>query len=534
MATEYTQWYNLDKYVGSDKPNLLDQYNSSMEKIDSSMRGLQNQINNTVGINVIDELVNRIDALDDYAHDTLSKIGGYYNVIDYGADATGQTSSYQAILDTAQAASGKGYVYFPSGTYTTDFPIDLSIYDHFGVIGDGAILTTDSNLSYLICPGLGAGLIEHKPHFHNMQGMILNGNNKVQSGVLIRHHMHMHACNFTGFLDYCISPDSREQNASQGCRISDCSFYNIPTDTPNCVAMHIVTDSFIDQCRFWGYRIGIEAEGANIYNNLYFWNLRATYPVIGIKTPSHIGTAKYSNIEFDTINKPCVNSSGSFVNCSFLYNGDDVQPSAQYYCVLDDDSNGLRTPLAYFNGCTFRTINSFNVQNLTPFNNKYRRIEMDCCEISNYDVFDNQLYELSSTHMKKEHETIACSNAGTWYKIASAYYNQPYSHPFYINFRLSICDTGRCADVYFNWSNTVFEVKAPYDTNLIDLSANAEFAIIKDDVNQKVDFYVKPKTASLTTLQIDVISKSLFCGSFVLCKEETTLTDSDMTTVINS
>lgn len=37
MASEYTSHYNLDKYVANDKPNLRDQYNSAMDKIDAQM-----------------------------------------------------------------------------------------------------------------------------------------------------------------------------------------------------------------------------------------------------------------------------------------------------------------------------------------------------------------------------------------------------------------------------------------------------------------------------------------------------------------
>ena len=36
MAT-YTTNYNLDKYEGADSPNLTDQYNSAMDKIDAQM-----------------------------------------------------------------------------------------------------------------------------------------------------------------------------------------------------------------------------------------------------------------------------------------------------------------------------------------------------------------------------------------------------------------------------------------------------------------------------------------------------------------
>lgn len=40
MATEYTSNYNLDLYASADKPNLRDQYNAAMRKIDSGMKGI--------------------------------------------------------------------------------------------------------------------------------------------------------------------------------------------------------------------------------------------------------------------------------------------------------------------------------------------------------------------------------------------------------------------------------------------------------------------------------------------------------------
>jgi hypothetical protein len=38
--TTYTPNYNLDKYEGTDKPNLRDQYNSAMDKIDTELKDL--------------------------------------------------------------------------------------------------------------------------------------------------------------------------------------------------------------------------------------------------------------------------------------------------------------------------------------------------------------------------------------------------------------------------------------------------------------------------------------------------------------
>lgn len=45
MASEYTKNYNLDKYASSDKPNLRDQYNSAMDKIDDEIEKLNTKFN---------------------------------------------------------------------------------------------------------------------------------------------------------------------------------------------------------------------------------------------------------------------------------------------------------------------------------------------------------------------------------------------------------------------------------------------------------------------------------------------------------
>lgn len=47
MASEYTPNYNLDKYVGTDKPNLRDQYNSAMDKIDAHFVVIENNRTDT-------------------------------------------------------------------------------------------------------------------------------------------------------------------------------------------------------------------------------------------------------------------------------------------------------------------------------------------------------------------------------------------------------------------------------------------------------------------------------------------------------
>ena len=46
MATKYTPNYNLDLYASADKPNLRDQYNAAMGKIDTQMKANANGITN--------------------------------------------------------------------------------------------------------------------------------------------------------------------------------------------------------------------------------------------------------------------------------------------------------------------------------------------------------------------------------------------------------------------------------------------------------------------------------------------------------
>lgn len=46
MATEYTPNYNLDLYASADKPNLRDQYNSAMGKIDTQMKANADGVTN--------------------------------------------------------------------------------------------------------------------------------------------------------------------------------------------------------------------------------------------------------------------------------------------------------------------------------------------------------------------------------------------------------------------------------------------------------------------------------------------------------
>lgn len=61
MATEYTSNYNLDLYASADKPNLRDQYNAAMRKIDAGMKGIGDKADAaTSNVNAMNETIAQV------------------------------------------------------------------------------------------------------------------------------------------------------------------------------------------------------------------------------------------------------------------------------------------------------------------------------------------------------------------------------------------------------------------------------------------------------------------------------------------
>ena len=93
MASEYTSNYNLDLYTDTDKPNLRDQYNAAMNKIDaalvaddaslSTMNGQLTTINNTVTAmnTTVQTHTTEINALQDEVTDNTSDIADHATLI---------------------------------------------------------------------------------------------------------------------------------------------------------------------------------------------------------------------------------------------------------------------------------------------------------------------------------------------------------------------------------------------------------------------------------------------------------------------
>lgn len=121
MATEHTPNYNLDLYASADKPNLRDQYNAAMGKIDTQMKKSADDVTNananvltlqtqmTEAQKDISELESTVDthgtqitAVQKTADDALSRAQtNESDIADTQADVTSLTGRVTAVEGTA-------------------------------------------------------------------------------------------------------------------------------------------------------------------------------------------------------------------------------------------------------------------------------------------------------------------------------------------------------------------------------------------------------------------------------------------------
>lgn len=103
MATEYTTHYNLDLYTDTDKPNLRDQYNGAMNKIDSQLNTLSNNI--VVVTEAANQAKDKADAASDSASANAQSIATLQNTVS-GIDMAYKAAD-SSITDAYKAADTK-------------------------------------------------------------------------------------------------------------------------------------------------------------------------------------------------------------------------------------------------------------------------------------------------------------------------------------------------------------------------------------------------------------------------------------------
>ena len=103
MATEYTPNYKLDLYTDTDKPNLRDQYNGAMNKIDSQFGTVSNNI--VVAIEAANQAKEKADSAYDSAATNAQSIATLNNTVS-GID-TAYKAADSSIIDAYKAADAK-------------------------------------------------------------------------------------------------------------------------------------------------------------------------------------------------------------------------------------------------------------------------------------------------------------------------------------------------------------------------------------------------------------------------------------------
>ena len=103
MATEYTPNYKLDLYTDTDKPNLRDQYNGAMNKIDSQFTTVSNNI--VVAIEAANQAKEKADSAYDSAATNSQSIATLNNTVS-GID-TAYKAADSSIIDAYKAADAK-------------------------------------------------------------------------------------------------------------------------------------------------------------------------------------------------------------------------------------------------------------------------------------------------------------------------------------------------------------------------------------------------------------------------------------------
>ena len=103
MASEYTPNYKLDLYTDTDKPNLRDQYNGAMNKIDSQFGTVSNNI--VVAIEAANQAKEKADSASDSAATNAQSIATLNNTVS-GID-TAYKAADSSIIDAYKAADAK-------------------------------------------------------------------------------------------------------------------------------------------------------------------------------------------------------------------------------------------------------------------------------------------------------------------------------------------------------------------------------------------------------------------------------------------
>ena len=141
MASEYTTNFNLDLYTDTDKPNLRDQYNGAMHKIDSQLNTLSNNI--VISTEAADQAKEQAKAASDAASANAKSISALQTTVSsidtaYKAADTKISSDITAALNT-KAPIGHASADTTYGAGDATHYGHVKLYNALSANADGAI-----------------------------------------------------------------------------------------------------------------------------------------------------------------------------------------------------------------------------------------------------------------------------------------------------------------------------------------------------------------------------------------------------------
>lgn len=150
--SSYTNWYHLDKYEGQDKPNLLDQYNSAMDKVDSALHQIAESGGSGGGGSVPADITQRLTKLEipannPYDGKNIVFIGDSYTT---GDGLANPATRYSTLLSNAlnctefnYAINGTGFVYKTAANNKENFGEQV-------ILASNAMSNDDKNDTFLV------------------------------------------------------------------------------------------------------------------------------------------------------------------------------------------------------------------------------------------------------------------------------------------------------------------------------------------------------------------------------------------------
>lgn len=135
MASEYTSHYNLDLYTDTDKPNLRDQYNGAINKIDQQL--YKQEVDTTTANSNANNAVSAADAASQAAADEATRAKAAESAISSSANAASKAASDEA----ARAKAAESAI---SDAYKA---ADTNLSDSITAAYTAAYKAADTNLS---------------------------------------------------------------------------------------------------------------------------------------------------------------------------------------------------------------------------------------------------------------------------------------------------------------------------------------------------------------------------------------------------